>query len=304
MLLCSVEKICQILLGFLGLPRRSNSPKSSLELSASVGIFTLRLPEGHKLGYYLNKYHLYDRPLRDVAAIVGTKYSDAWFVDVGANIGDSAAAMRTGSKNRIICIEGYDPYFKFLKENAEHIGYDIFLEKSFIGHTDLATKVKVSAKKGTACLEQSSTGSDGISFVTLEQCLEKHNVDRMSLLKIDTDGMDFSILLNGERAIETHLPVCFFEYDPVSSVNGSNVSLDAVCQLVGIGYNRFVVYDNLGCFLANVETNFVKRFREFNQYLILNHRFSGGHTPYFDVCAFHGNDEDLAHKLVELEMSR
>ena len=48
--------------------------------------------------------------------------------------------------------------------------------------------------------------------MTLDDFATRYGVDRVSLLKIDAEGMDLDVLAGAARAIDQHRPVIFIEH--------------------------------------------------------------------------------------------
>ena len=63
------------------------------EKTYKIGRFELVLPSDHALEMYQTKWKLYDWILGEISRLVFCKYPDATVVDVGANVGDSAALI-------------------------------------------------------------------------------------------------------------------------------------------------------------------------------------------------------------------
>jgi len=82
-----------------------------------IGEYYITLPACHKLDFYQREFKNYDKKLPIIAALVSNKYHDAVIVDIGANVGDTAAAIRTAVSSPIICVEGNSDFLKYLNKN-------------------------------------------------------------------------------------------------------------------------------------------------------------------------------------------
>ena len=82
-----------------------------------IGSVELELPLSHELPFYRHDHPSYDRQLGAIAAALGGPV-----VDVGANVGDTAAAIREESGVPILCVEGDPTFFDLLERNAAKIG--------------------------------------------------------------------------------------------------------------------------------------------------------------------------------------
>ena len=111
-----------------------------------IGSVELELPLSHELPFYRHDHPRYDRQLGAIAAELGGPV-----VDVGANVGDTAAAIRAESGVPILCVEGDPRFFALLERNARMIG-GVELEHAFVegparrpdragaGHRDVSSR--------------------------------------------------------------------------------------------------------------------------------------------------------------------
>jgi FkbM family methyltransferase len=197
----------------------------------------LQLPLSHELPFYRNDHPEYGVAVARIAAELGGPV-----VDVGANVGDTAAAIRARSDVAVLCIEGDERFFALLEQNATAFE-PVELERAFVegpGHG------RIERAAGTARL---AAGKDVLPSKPLALILDEHpRFARPSLLKLDTDGMDVPILLANVELLARLEPVLFFEYDP-------HLGADPVVfeRLREIGYERMHVYENTGEHAATVE---------------------------------------------------
>lgn len=283
--------------------RRIYEARWQKDYTLQIGSVELWVPGGHRLHEYLKSYRLYDQPLKDIAKLVGEQYPDAWFVDIGANIGDSAVAMRAGAKNRLLCIEGCEEYYTFLKLNTQNME-EIRLEQCFVAGLGNGGDSHLCIQNGTASVRTGPSGGTPLKFCSLLDIFNRQGVDKIALIKIDTDGMDCSIIQSSLAVLRRLRPICFFEYDPSLTEGGNKITLETIVALSGIGYTRFIVYDNFGNFMSLVDDHVEIRFKELNQFLSLNRRYSRQNIAYLDICAVHESRTFIADKLLQLEMAR
>src|SRR4029450_4515243 len=88
-------------------------------------------------------------------------------VDIGANVGDSAAAVRSESEVPILAVEGDPRFYGWLVRNAARIG-DVELEQSVVEEPEEGTFER---GLGTARLVP---GGDRLRSKPLAQILEEH----------------------------------------------------------------------------------------------------------------------------------
>jgi FkbM family methyltransferase len=98
-----------------------------------VGRTTLVLPFDHALDEYQHQWKRYDRALGEISRLVWQKYPNFSAIDVGANVGDSAALISAYHDVNILCVEGTIIFLPFLIENARRIGPQVIVEYAFVG---------------------------------------------------------------------------------------------------------------------------------------------------------------------------
>lgn len=80
-------------------------------------------------------------------------------------------------------------------------------------------------------------------LITVDNIIEEHTVDELSVIKIDTDGFEMGVLLGAKRTIENYRPSIVFEYGPDYLRNHSVVEPQELINfLKGFGYEIF--YEN------------------------------------------------------------
>jgi FkbM family methyltransferase len=283
-----------------GLRRRFPSFKRHGDVRYVVGPFALALPFGHALPSYRHHWRMYDEPLRLVADGLRTLRDGVYAIDVGANVGDSAALMSVGGRIRVLCVEGDPLYLPYLKRNATVIGPHVVIEECFVDSREgFVDPAELDRGHGTTsavrALERSKNA--GVPVRRLEQIIEQHPAfDRADLIKLDTDGRDFAIILSHQRYLEERMPVLFFEYALQYSPTDPERALQCIDMLLRIGYQRMVVFDNFGNRLLS--TSSAEVFEDLNRYLLSNARY-GQAVYYFDICAIAEPNHELGDFLDE-----
>ena len=135
---------------------------------------------------------------------------------VGANVGDSAAAIRSVGPVPVLCIEGDPDYLDYLRRNARTMGPGVAVEECFIGAErgavdPLAFERHDGTTSAVGALREGA--GQGVPVRRLEEILEHHQpFDGSELIKVDTDGYDFDTLSAHAAYLERTRPVLFFEY--------------------------------------------------------------------------------------------
>jgi FkbM family methyltransferase len=230
----------------------------------AVGSIPLELPLSHPLPFFRQDHPLYDTAIGRIAALLAGPV-----VDVGANVGDTAASIRSLSDAPVLCIEGDERFYALLERNAEALE-PVELERAFV---EAPARGRLERSAGTARV---LAGDDELPTKPLAQVLGEHpRFERPALLKLDTDGMDVPILLANLELVGRIRPVLFFEYDP-----HFGAAPEIFERLRELGYERMLVYENTGE---------LARAGPVDQWP--HEAYSGfGGTRYADVCALHRDD--------------
>lgn len=276
-------------------------PASNSDKALTIGRFRISAPASHMLDVYQEKFKLYDWPLGEIARLVQTKYPAATVVDIGANIGDSAAILCRHGDLPILCIEGSPIFLSYLRRNLPRLPHSIEIAACLLGPASGTVPRRTLLESGGTARIDPASGlgaaedpSQALLVRTLGDVLQEHRrFITPRLIKIDTDGGDFAIILSSMDVIDACHPVLFFEYSLAERKDSLKESIAAISRLVDAGYRQFFVYDNFGNFLQIVSDNAANVFRDMNRYL-MSHLIAGRQIYYFDVCAFAAADEDLA----------
>lgn len=253
------------------------------------------------LDEYQRHYHLYDWALGELSPLLCAKYPDATAIDIGANVGDTAALLCSRQPIPVLCVEGHPQFLPYLRRNVERLPDGIEIAECLIGTRSGAVPVaSLATVDGTATLTGATGSAATVGDVpvrTLADVLAAHpRFRRARLLKTDTDGSDFQIVVSALDVLSETRPVLFFEYFPTLRANGAREARETIAALAKAGYHRFLVYDNFGHLMASVRSDFGERFLTLDHYLF-SHLYFGRAIYYFDVFAFGPADGDLCSDL-------
>ena len=262
---------------------------AGVEMTYQVGGLEICLPLKHALPEYQSKFRLYDKFLPHVAATLDER---GVIVDIGANVGDTTVLLSQYCNNDILCIEPDDKYYGFLKRNIRDMGLDsrVTLSKSAVGEKGVSVSLERSA--GTARPIQSDDGS-GIGLVSLGSVLRKAGLyDRdISLIKVDTDGLDYSILDNSIPILEEKKPIVYWE-NTVETHEQLISSNNTINGLTAIGYTDFSCFDNFGSLVSGRCDAEV--LGKINEYLLFQAKAGQVAVFYVDIMAWCSTDRDRA----------
>jgi FkbM family methyltransferase len=267
-----------------------------------VGRTILVLPFDHALDQYQQRWKRYDRALGEISRLVWQKYPNFSAIDVGANVGDSAALISAYHDVNTLCVEGTNLFLPFLIDNARRIGPHVIVEYAFVGDGTYTQFTHQLNSRGTAKLVPDETTGVSVPVKSLRSLIAgKALLKSPRLIKIDTDGYDFQIINSSVELLSQIKPVLFYEYAPFERPATLIDGIQSLRSLIQAGYRHFVVYDNFGNFLIHLNQHDTEKFIDLNSYLCSNESF-GKAVYYFDICAFSENDEDIFQALRRSEV--
>jgi len=244
-----------------------------------IGDFVLRLPAGHRLPEFQAAHRLYDRlPLS-----LSTLTLHGWIVDIGANVGDTAAALASGQAKSLVCIEPDPAFFVRLKQNTETIkaaGSTIICIEAAVGPA--GEKVSLNRTDTTAFVSASEDG--GMNLRTLDSILVEAIGDaNVALIKCDVDGFDAAALLSGVDVLRRDQPLLLVECE-VRNEQQAKTWRTALAELEVLGYDKFAIFDNFGLPLhPNADRQVLQDCLDYT--LNLNRGLSARTVYYFDILA-------------------
>jgi hypothetical protein len=109
----SIEAGAKALMRQLGRSKQA-SPPDKLH---RIGEHEMMLTGQHELPLHQLHHRLYDRfPIS-----LGLAHGDGWIIDIGANVGVSAAVFASGSPKQILCIEPVAHFYSLLEKDATRL---------------------------------------------------------------------------------------------------------------------------------------------------------------------------------------
>ena len=264
----------------------------------------LLLPAEHPLAPTLAIFPAYNSPLAFAAQAVvdsDARASNLVVIDVGANVGDTVALIEQISSNasHYLCIEADREIAEICRINHSN-NPRVQVKQCFIGDQEgvpVSLEDDGRANPSGKLLGEHETSSDQDfdRIIRLDEVatpfVESHG--RLSLIKIDTEGYDFSVLRSGSRLLGQYHPALFYEWYPkLLTASGEGV-WDGFEYLASLGYQHYVLFTNQGEYYCSI-TNPDKSSIETLACLTLHHKSIG----YFDVFA--STDRTVCQAVEEL----
>jgi FkbM family methyltransferase len=147
------------------------------------------------------------------------------FLDVGANIGylSAMAAGLVGKSGQVHSFEPVPAYFRRLQKLAElNPEYTIVANPYASGEKEGTAKAYVSLEPGENTLVPGYTSQDSLKecidvpVIRLDRYIENKRLNNIALIKIDTEGFEYPVLLGLQEFFERaeRLPAIICEVDP------------------------------------------------------------------------------------------
>lgn len=246
---------------------------------------------------WADKIQMYDRFLSILAGVI----RDGYIVDIGANVGDTAAWMLPFTDAKFLCIEPQDRFYSILLKNIasfpSNFSNRVITKKCLISD-DTHVAYSLACKSGTAHMIRDNNSPSNMTAIRLDDALAEENIQLsdVSLVKCDTDGNDFHCLMSLGKRLKEISPILYFENDLTDGVafDGFNMLNE---YLKENDYNDFWFFDNYGNYLGHGSHDM---YQSLNQYL---KRMLIYNTPrsfwYVDILAAKADKVELCHQAVK-----
>jgi len=261
-------------------------------VTIKCGNFELEAPASHLLADLRPPQPYRDWCVGISARYLAEKYADGTLIDVGANIGDTAAIMATHVQNKLVLIEASDYYFELLSRNARQFRNEIILVKAMVGNGQEVMGT-LNYWGGTASFHESTEVGKRVITRRLGDVAD----EKTCFVKIDTDGFDFRIIDSSMDWLALACPGVLFE-NQIRNGTDFAASNSTLAKLQGGGYAFFVVWDDTG--LHVLSTDSLEALTDLNRYLFKIWQGEGRRSIHnYDVLCLHRRDEDIYRSINE-----
>lgn len=265
-----------------------------------VGNFFVDMPgNNHQISLY--KYHAdWNNLLGTISVYMASKYPDVCAVDIGANVGDTIAIIKTVIDIPVIGIEGDPVTYQFLEHNTKQFR-NVTLLKQFLGDKKQTLQVEMEKSGWNTTLIPTEKGQE-LSLKTLDELLEENQLatPNVKILKVDCEGFDTIIIRGATGLLQKNTPVLFFEYNRTNMEAIGEDGLGTLFSLEKYGYRSIIFFDNYGRYMLKVPIDQHDLIKQLHAYSDDNNSRIG----YYDICMFHENDAELAEKFIKEVSSR
>jgi FkbM family methyltransferase len=251
----------------------------------------LDLPAQHPLPGLIATHPYRDLCIGVVAKFMSQKYPSETIIDIGANIGDTAAIIAENCKNPLVLVEGSDFYFDYLTVNATRLRSPTVLRRILISD-GRPMYGELQHWGGTAEIKPSAAAPpvETVRLCDITSC-------DVCFVKSDTDGHDFKILLAALDWLESQMPALLFE-SQIRDADDLAAANSLIEGLFKAGYRHFVVWDAAGYHLLSTsDTSAVDGLHRYVMKVVT--AGVAGNVCNLDVACFHGRDLDVFEQTAE-----
>lgn len=267
----------------------------------------MMMPAEHPLPVILATIPQYNRPLglaMESVAAAAMGDQELTVIDVGANIGDTIAIVeqRIPGRCSYLCIEP-EPEMSELCRLNHNSNNRVRVEQAFIGEDEGALvwlEDDGRANPSTKVVDEKNEKQDGhgrlkkLDTVALPFA-ELHG--RVSLIKVDTEGYDFSVLRSGAELLARYKPAVYLEWFPDLLLGLNEQVWEGFDYLGTLGYHHLVFFTNRGDFYCSTSSPSRMFFRGLASVTAGNKSI-----PYFDV--FLSTSESVCNELIERSIAQ
>jgi FkbM family methyltransferase len=248
------------------------------------GTFILNIPDDHKIVEIHRDLVFYDRAYGLLLKEISQASPRGTIIDIGANVGDTAAFIASHVQNPIISVEGGETYAAYFKSNQGQFGEQVSLVEKFV-RTDALARLSLNyaGANGTGAMSVSECGGiDEEKFISTDVLIKMAGRE-IALVKSDTDGMDGFIV--SDFVDKTNAPV-FFECDTVAVLPGVENPWPELFRKLQRGRYSVIVFDNFGLPMLIEPDNPERVLKDLSGYAHLQRGVNPIRIHYYDVWAF------------------
>ena len=250
------------------------------------GDFEIEVPEKHALVEILKVQPYRDACVGIAAKHISMKYPKGNIVDIGANVGDTAAMIATNARNKLILVEPSHYYSEILAYNILQLPNDVEIKQVLISDGS-QIQGNLYHWGGTAFFREEEEGAILAETQRLCQIADENTC----FVKTDTDGYDFKILSDSLEWLAKVRPAVLLENEIHSSQHLAEANELYAC-LMEIGYEYFIVWDDPGFHLLS--TSSLDVLKDLNRYLFKVWKCSERKSIYnYDILCLHQKDRDI-----------
>lgn len=178
-------------------------------------------------------------------------------VDIGANYGvyTLPMAQKVGASGHVWAFEPASSTARYLARGIAVNGFaHVTLEEKAIsrelGRAQLAFHAQAELRAIVHGVDPSPEGSEEVSVVTLDDCMERFRWRDIAFVKIDAEGEEANIIEGGRRFFAALAPLVQYEWKSAAGVN-----FDLIRRFASMGYDSYRLLPGLNV-LAPLDADF------------------------------------------------
>ncbi|TWE11998.1 hypothetical protein [Rudaeicoccus suwonensis] len=204
------------------------------------------LPPEHNLPFYQRRDPTYDHYAVALLWTLAQGERRVTVIDVGANVGDTAAAVLAADpRTAVISVEGDQRFLSYLHRNVAPFSDRASVVEGFVG--PVGASVAYSRDGSTGGFN--AVGGDDPQvvdeWVRPADLVAIPDAADLVVWKSDIDGFDIHVLAQHWDVIDSRCDVIWVEYDPPRTL-GDPADVDRVIAALAGSGRTVLVYDNLG----------------------------------------------------------
>lgn len=246
------------------------------------GKFLLDIPDDHRIVEIHRQAALYDRSYGFILEAIAAERPSATFLDIGANVGDTAALIATHTSNPIVSVEGDGHYLGYLLSNLRYLGSQVRVIDRFVRTSSLAD-VPLAYQRDEGSGSMATGGGVAVEsdrFIGLDELLDE--VGELAMVKTDTDGLD-GFIVDDLLARQLDVPL-FFECDTMYAMPEQPNPWPSI--FARMDDHAVLIFDNQGLPMLLCEEGAGRALRDLSGYVHLQRCVLPVRTHYLDVWSF------------------
>jgi len=257
------------------------------ETRIKVGRFEILVPDESLLSRLTNEQPYRNLAIGVIAKFLGERDASTVIIDVGANVGGTAAMIASHCRNPLVLVEPSAHYLGYLTQNAALFPNECRFVRAIITDGRVASPT-LEHRGGSARVVEGASAPDPD---VLQLRLDQVQSEGVALVKIDADGWDFKIILDSTAWLARQRPVLYYEAE-VDTLEDLRLANQVVERCTEIGYRRAIVWDDAGCCMC--ATDRMETVGDLQRYLMECRRQSSRQGLYsYNVGLFHEEDTQI-----------
>lgn len=270
----------------------ANTALSRLQTSREVSFYsrTLLLPSRHPL------LRVHESPFRDLSLRVASRHvfrvDRNHYVDIGANVGDTAAVIEASAPDKAevhgTLVEPSDLFMGYLRHNAKALNKPILL-RMFASTQFPTAPIRGVFHHWTGNAEVVPVGQEVVADLNFQVNLATLITENTALVKIDCEGLDAAILTAMFQHGLHYFPVLYFENSirNTDDLEKFRILLTTLSQR----YQNVIVSDPEGKPIYTGALN--ESCLDLANYQLAKETLDPGSLPYLDLMCFPKESADF-----------